>query len=898
MWTMSGQHRLIAPCVLACFIAPGILTLTPEYQPAGNQQHARRSPIKQQTSQVLYTIPGQPSSHREGRSHSVYGDDTEGGDGRPRQCGIERSVVDCSSRGLHHVPDDLPAEITSLDLSNNSITSLPDLVFLRYPLLQHLNISSNYIDSLGNLSFHNLSSLVSLDLHNNSLEMRPGVYPNDVFAPLTSLLHLNISRNNKNVSKPELRYPDVALSRLTSLRELGMDGLNVDIALPMGPGFQKMELLTNLTLAGYNLGNCQMNGLKNDTFQNVRFLEHLNIADCSIQGNKIHKQTFSELTRLRSLDLSHNEDIDFPNLDRLFYGLKNATNLTHLHMHLISNRYSLSVCLDSKDIKNFPPNLAYFDARENNLEAVSNNVIDKLTSVEQLNLSGNRFVFGAYLLDLPKLRKLKTLKLSGEYSLYRVPELYPYFLNHERMNYPSNSSCTIYTESPSQFILKLPPHLEYLEMDNAGLKYILSKMNISADNTLRNLSLSGNKFPQLIGPIYGLHALEYLDLSFNVVRVISDVFFQNLTTLKVLILNSNVLGPAFSGKQPFRAFASLTRLQVLDLSFNFIDSITSDVFLDLGNLTTLLLDRNPLMVFEVDITHMNLLQMLNLSETHISSLPVMTQQHITKLIAKSLNVTVDLSKSQINCDCINLNFLTWMTSCGAFRIEPGKYFCSFQDLTGKIITDGYAGIISSLSRTCISATLLVLISGSCSVLVIVFLIGGIIFRFRWNIRYMYYAAYLRYKHKSKIRENHFQFDAFVCYAEEDMDFVEKTMDTELSKRGLKTLLHRRDFTAGQPITSNIVGAVSSSKKTVVVLTRSLMESHWCGYEIEMAKMEGVYSGRQVLVFVIMEEIPREKLGRDLLYNIKNNTYLELPSPPYDTDKMQVWWDKLANDIKE
>ncbi|BFZ19953.1 hypothetical protein BsWGS_22991 [Bradybaena similaris] len=295
---------------------------------------------------------------------------------------------------------------------------------------------------------------------------------------------------------------------------------------------------------------------------------------------------------------------------------------------------------------------------------------------------------------------------------------------------------------------------------------------------------------------------------------------------------------------------------------------------------------------------MNLLQMLNLSETHISSLPVMTQQHITKLIAKSLNVTVDLSKSQINCDCINLNFLTWMTSCGAFRIEPGKYFCSFQDLTGKIITDGYAGIISSLSRTCISATLLVLISGSCSVLVIVFLIGGIIFRFRWNIRYMYYAAYLRYKHKSKIRENHFQFDAFVCYAEEDMDFVEKTMDTELSKRGLKTLLHRRDFTAGQPITSNIVGAVSSSKKTVVVLTRSLMESHWCGYEIEMAKMEGVYSGRQVLVFVIMEEIPREKLGRDLLYNIKNNTYLELPSPPYDTDKMQVWWDKLANDIKE
>lgn len=895
---MSGRHRLIVTCVLACSIAPGFLSLVPEYQPADIQQHASKPHINQQSSQVLYTIPEQPPNHRQGRSHSVYGDDTEGGGGIPGQCRIDGRVVDCRSRGLDHVPVDLPAEITSLDLSNNSITSLPDLVFQCYPLLQHLNISNNYIHSLGNLSFHNLSSLVSLDLHNNTLEMRPGVYPDQVFEPLTSLRHLNISRNNKNVSKPELRYPDVALSPLITLRELQMDGLDVDVAGPFGPGFQKLEHLTNLTLAGYDLGNCQMKGLKEDTFQNVRFLEHLNIADCSIHGNKIHKRTFSALTRLRSLDLSHNEDIDFPNLDLLFYGLKNATNLTHLHMHLISNRYSLSMCLDSKNIQNFPPNLIYFDARENNLEAVGRNVIDKLTSVEELNLSGNRFVFGAYLLDLPKLRKLKYLKLSGEYSVYRVPKLYPYFLHHEIMSDPSNSSCTIYTKNYSQFILKLPPHLEYLEMNNAGLKYILSEMEISADNSLRNLSLSYNHFPQLIGPIYGLHALKYLDLSLNFVSEISDVFFQNLTTLEVLILHSNVLGSAFAGKQPMRAFSSLTRLQVLDLSFNYINSITSDVFLGLANLTTLLLARNPLMVFEVDITHMNFLQMLDLSDTHISSLPVRTRKHITKLIAQSLNITVNLSKAEINCDCINLNFLMWMTSCGAFRIEPGKYVCSLRDLTREIITDRYASIISSLNRTCISATLLVLISGSCSVLVVVFLLGGIIFRFRWNIRYLYYAAYLRYKHMSKLQENHFQFDAFVCYAEEDMDFVEKTMDIELCERGLKTLLHRRDFTAGQPITSNIVEAVSRSRRTVVVLTRSLMESHWCSYEIEMAKMEGVYSGRQVLVFVIMEEIPREKLGRDLLYNIKNNTYLEFPCPPYDTDKMKVWWNKLASDIKE
>ncbi|KAI8780577.1 toll receptor 2 type-2, partial [Biomphalaria glabrata] len=54
----------------------------------------------------------------------------------------------------------------------------------------------------------------------------------------------------------------------------------------------------------------------------------------------------------------------------------------------------------------------------------------------------------------------------------------------------------------------------------------------------------------------------------------------------------------------------------------------------------------------------------------------------------------------------------------------------------------------------------------------------------------------------------------------------------LQSRGLKIHVHGRDFAVGEYIASNIAAAVINSRKTLAILTRGLLSSHWCNYELQ------------------------------------------------------------------
>ena len=67
----------------------------------------------------------------------------------------------------------------------------------------------------------------------------------------------------------------------------------------------------------------------------------------------------------------------------------------------------------------------------------------------------------------------------------------------------------------------------------------------------------------------------------------------------------------------------------------------------------------------------------------------------------------------------------------------------------------------------------------------------------------------------------------------------------------------------------------------------------------MANSEAATSGREVLLFLVMEKIPKSRLGTQLLYQIQNNTYM--PYPPANqrnsTEDMNRFWDALVRDIE-
>lgn len=64
------------------------------------------------------------------------------------QCTVRHEVADCSHLKLTHIPDDLPANITVLNLTHNQLRGLPPTNFTRYSQLTILDAGFNSISKL------------------------------------------------------------------------------------------------------------------------------------------------------------------------------------------------------------------------------------------------------------------------------------------------------------------------------------------------------------------------------------------------------------------------------------------------------------------------------------------------------------------------------------------------------------------------------------------------------------------------------------------------------------------------------------------------------------------------------------------------------------------------------
>ncbi|KAI8779193.1 toll receptor 4, partial [Biomphalaria glabrata] len=810
-------------------------------------------------------------------------------------CKIEDNKAECMSRKLVQVPSITePHSIEVFNLSCNCIETIANTTFIGFTSLLQLDLSHNKLWKMEPLAFLGLNRLIYLNLRCNHLVMKDEVFHENVFSPLASLEILKMNGNNPNLTSRHLRYPENALSKLVTLKVLSIDGLK---RKDFGPSFQNLTSLTSMTAAGLNIGFCKMTAIRNTTFLYLVRLKYLDISSCFIDGSYIDPNAFSMLTNLHTLNLTQNEDIDIQNLNTVFFSLRNITTLRVLSMHLIVNRYSLGICLDSSYIKYFPQHLEHFEAQENNLEGVDQEVFSKLSpSLKHLDIGRNRFVFGIYLRNLSQMTNLTSLTLSGGSFTYNLPSRYPFQVHESRLK----SNCTIYTNGSSQgdaddsIVFSLPPNLKSLEMNRAGLSYTLSTLNVS-QNSLKYLSMTNNYFPNLIGPFYGFDHLEYMDLSFSFVQTISKMFFSELSSLLHLNLSSNLLGSFFCRYESETVFYPLTNLMTLNLSFNDISELRPNIFANLVNLRQLQLQKNNLQKFDVNITSLIKLVRLNLKLNRLSTMSSNITDHIDTLIKLHESVVVDLSFSPISCQCNNLAFINWMVNSKAFHPNFINYQCVDSN-TIQNITDNYTSTVEKLNRECSSNVTIFLISSGFSFVILCFVIGSVIYRFRWRIRYLYYAAYLYYSKTNSGRDSDYKYDAFISYDQNDWKFVVNKLMPEMEKRRLKVCIHSKDFVAGDYIASNIVKAICSSSRTVVVLTRNMIKSYWCGYEIQMANMEAVHTNRKVLLFLMMEDIPSSELSVDLLYNIRNNTYLQY-NQDGDSVHMSRLWDKLAYDIK-
>ncbi|XP_045592462.2 leucine-rich repeat-containing G-protein coupled receptor 4 isoform X1 [Procambarus clarkii] len=400
-------------------------------------------------------------------------------EGRRAKGGVRMA---CVGMGLSAVPTTINndaldnATITSIDLSINNLTSLPDFAFKDYPSLGYLKVSGNRISSISPRAFHRLP-LHSLYLDNNHLNgLLAGSLPE-------GLLELSLEDNFFNMvpacvaQLKDLQFLNLARNKLTGLRAEDLAGLRGMTSLSLQQNkiteiepaaLQSLSQLQVLDLAENQLMkvppailSCpQLTRLLLDNNQ-ITYIEEGAFADLSrlqqvvLQGNPlltVHRNAFVHLPSLTKLILKETRELaEFPSL-----------NGTHNLETLRIDRASLTSVPDH--LCSFTPRLRSLNLHLNSITNIP--LLEGCHHLRLLDLSDN------------------AISSLGHGRLRGAPLLHDLLLQHNKI-----------THVPADAFLGLS-HLQVLALQKNQITHIEEGAFLPLVS-LEDINLGDNVFPQL-----------------------------------------------------------------------------------------------------------------------------------------------------------------------------------------------------------------------------------------------------------------------------------------------------------------------------------------------------------------------------------------------------------------
>ncbi|KAK6166303.1 hypothetical protein SNE40_023032 [Patella caerulea] len=842
-------------------------------------------------------------------------------------CVCRQLTIDCTNNSLKAVPPNIPPNTTILILKDNNIEEIPDYIFNQTSLVS-LDISNNNISYLSRNSFYGLETLITLKLQHNRMDFTVS-YPDDVFKPLVNLKNLDLS-SNLVLSTINESYPNRALRHLKSLQELNIDGIP---NLNLGEGFSNLTNLLHLNFSG----NCQTSNIYNNTFVPVSHIHELILSQCHLR--LIHNSSFGVFTQLRLLDISFNINLG---IDRAFRALRslNSPDLRVLDLSSVVDPFAVGIVISGvnmNQIKHLNITELYFN--HNRLELIELEAIPQIPETLQvISVLDNRATYGWYLFGLENLINLVCVDSSQQYSSHdpeshHTPQSSRYVSSFSKSRDNDSTFCQkmnvssvdlfninqsnisslpagkpleiengLHTPALSSlsfnlknFTISVPPNIKYVNVSKSIINFPIPNMRFG-NNSVKLLDMSGNILNRWEGPIGGVTKLEWLSLSNNFCDYINETFFDSFPGLRELFVASNFLAAVFEADVKGNIFHKLQTLETLDISENKIRTLPPALLRGLVNLKKLDLSKNILKAWTLDIDHMKDLRYIDLSTNQLTSLPVQFRNYGDSQYDANKELTVDLSGQTLRCTCDTLPFLKWMKSNKTIFVRRDDYKC--EDNKKKELTlSNLDAIILQLERQCASLSVMVtILTGSLFVIASV-LIGSLIYRYRWKLRYFYYLTRNRYHKAFPLDDNEntqFEYHAFVSYADEDRLLVTQDMRQKLeTEHGLNLCIHHRDFVPGEDIAANILSAVRNSKKTLVLLTKHFLNSYWCIYELNMAKVESISTGRNVIIVIVCERIPANELPEALVQLMRADSYIDYTDDP---EGNVVFWANLRRSI--
>ena len=422
-----------------------------------------------------------------------------------------------------------------------------------------------------------------------------------------------------------------------------------------------------------------------------------------------------------------------------------------------------------------------------------------------------------------------------------------------------------------------------------------------------------------------------------------------MTNLSILDLShncllENVFRTFFKGKLP-----SLTSLKLNDNKFS---QIPSDVLYLCPNVQKLFLSKNNIRVVTNDLgTVLSDLRLLDLSFNHlVVILPNLQQAFpLMEVLNISGNSVTEIPRSFVNssssllsfnaggnpfscsCNSANNDFQTWISTDTRTRLdfELDQYYTCVtpEEFDGKVITDPQIwqcvfpsptspdvsmNVSITPSQPFVTVTpfkasytyLQTIVAGVVGLLCLLILVWSC-YKYRWHLRYKKFKfchrVYLQNDIEDYIDNNAYVdedaannipiYDAFVAYEERDENWVfnELIPNVEVGANAMRLYIGIRDDELGQYRVEAVIDGIERSKKTLIVLSPHFMESEWCYFEMQIAQHRLLDEGRDVIVPILLQPIPDDKMTRLLRKLLRIKGVLEYTEDPVGKE---LFWQKL------
>ena len=756
-------------------------------------------------------------------------------------------LTNCSNVGFENLPKIFPNVTTHLLLSNNNLNYIRDEAFSNLLNLTWLDISNNKLYKIKRLAFLNLSNLRFLTLSNNFLSDKNGSYPGDVFCPLENQLEsLDMRGNLAKLSSDLHTYPDKALSCLKSLETLRLDCIS---GQKLPHGFSKMSHLKSLDFSN----GLQAANISNDFFDSVSGLriEYVNFTNVDVQN--LNGSIFGTLKTLRILDLTNNYRLNIKTIE-----ISEALKETEIEELYLTRTCVGAYRSEQQVIDNLNgTNVRILALDWNDIRFVGS-IFSKLSHLEVLTLTHNGIEdYYSLLLDFNLAKNLRKIDLSYQ-NTYLLEESLCYKPSQKEFKNYTNSVDDVramkhYCVFGTVCVVNWPPNLEWLAFSDVGFrKDKIPEMAFINNGSMKYLDVSNNIFETFPRPMYCREnpkvfvSTEFIDVSNCAIKCINRTQFNYCEyAFKYLNFSHNKFG-LYEGhcnddpgpRDLSELIKPLVSLISFDLSYNSISTLVNDTFESQVNLRELRLSNNELLIWEPNMTNLIHLELLDLSYNRLTSLSETTMLTFNQLAAHpeyrtKEHISLNLEGNPLSCNCTNIDFLNWMARTHINFLNVNKYRCVSSH--GQFVTMfSVDEMLANLETECIGWTWFIFNILGLSLYFIIVTVVTCCYRYRHYIRYILLRMRMRRERLDALlgRFNEYKY-GFVSCTREGAKWTKRFLlpNLENEETGLHFCVAQRDFILGKTIIDNIMDTISKSRKTILLVDDTFIESKWCNEEL-------------------------------------------------------------------